>query len=273
MAALRPRDKTAAGRIFLAPGTSPAAAEVWVNIGWETEGDQVYPSYVPQLADACSADQYQGLMDALRRVLKGSSVNVPAYRVAALCFLCGGCCLWCIMNANAQTLRGEVADAVAEHCRAWPAAARLEAVATAGPGAADRAGLDQWGKPLVGAGPGGSQRPVWPPAGLNVVLTVPGDAMRGHWPGPGVVPLVPMQRPQPEPEPMLMGKPKALDAPAEGPVQGIPLAEASCASMAQQLRDLKELLEEGVLTQAEFDEQKAKLLSNAPSSSSSSCAV
>jgi hypothetical protein len=53
------------------------------------------------------------------------------------------------------------------------------------------------------------------------------------------------------------GEPQAQPAPA-APVAAAP--EVGGADMVTQLENLKKLLDEGVLTQAEFDTQKQKLL-------------
>jgi len=54
----------------------------------------------------------------------------------------------------------------------------------------------------------------------------------------------------------------AQQAQQPAPAPPPPPAEASSEDMVTQLTDLKKLLDEGILTQAEFDAQKQKILQN-----------
>merc|ERR1712226_882686 len=85
-------DMSKAGRIYLNP---MARNEVWINFGWNTGNNQIYPPYPGDFSSKISKSQYDTVLAEVRKTMDEN--KLPGW--LPCCFmvsLMGGCCC-CVM--------------------------------------------------------------------------------------------------------------------------------------------------------------------------------
>ncbi|CAK0880607.1 unnamed protein product [Prorocentrum cordatum] len=218
---------TYAGRIYQNP---MKPKEIWANIGWNTQGNQLFPPWEPALRAHVAEGDYNKIMDALRSEFANSPTGNFALSFCAmmLCQLTLGIlsCPLCYLklkinefNAKLKELPGSLGLT----------GVRIEMTEMAG--AFGGNWVDSKGQPLMMQGQRGSI-PGGPPLGYNVIFTLPASL---SWPPNGA----PGQH--------------MMAAPATAVVIG-------AQDVAQKITSLKQLLDAGALTQEEFDAKKHQLM-------------
>ena len=79
-------DKTFMGRVFLPPAPS---AELHINIGWNTIGNQAYPEWMPIFQEAISKEDYDRMIIKIKAYLDEHAMPMNCVCVACLCWPCG----------------------------------------------------------------------------------------------------------------------------------------------------------------------------------------
>ena len=222
-----------ANRIYANPSTPN---EMFVNFGFNTRGFQKYPSYVPEVfAGHVSKEEYDDTIGAIKAVLDEGALN-PTLTCVSLnccCVMCG-CGLPCAMYHFGEALNAKLDEAVATSVAKWKTRMPVYLQGTfRGSAREEDNWVDARGEPayLQGTRKG-------PPEGYSLVITLP--QAPAQWPPPATVMVAP-------------GAAPAADAESVAD-------EIKKLSVADEIKKLYELKEQGVLTKAEFDKAKAKVL-------------
>jgi hypothetical protein len=174
-------DRTFMGRVFLPPAPS---AELHVNIGWNTVGNQAYPEWMPLFGEAISKPDYESLIAKIKTHLEANAI--PMWQVACgmcppTCLVGGACCLYLKASAITKEL-GKIGDEFN--------GARVELYQATHPsGFGNLQAFDQYGQPLMkefgrSEHRAGCMKPCWPPLGYNIILKAPRSFdLRSVWPG------------------------------------------------------------------------------------------
>lgn len=251
-------DHSNKGRVFLAP---PPKNELWVNIGWNVEGSQLYPEWVPQMEGAISKDDYDFMIARVKQCMDDNNMEEAAVWCCVFFVPIVGCCF---MSARGHRITGHLKRI----CKDFPNA-RLELhhatnhVASPNP---EHQAYDQFGKRLErssvhvhvhGGGPTTGDvvcEALWPPKGYNIILTLPRHSnVRQTWTTPRVNTNLP-------------GIPKTpsvyvAETPAiEAQVVKAPLQPEESGDVTSKLVKLKELLDLGLVTQKDYDKKKIEVL-------------
>ena len=164
------------GRIYMKPlGQSRGQnAELYVNIGWNTSGNQIYPPYDPRLAAACTEAQYNDLINACKEYMDSNTVPFPAMMC---CMICGIYCLCipcCCIYAWAKGFTKGLKDIIDKKTDEWSYPVRLALMEVGGHVAQlpDQMAYDQYGQPLFVTGKHGMHA-AWPPLGYNLIIVLP----------------------------------------------------------------------------------------------------
>jgi hypothetical protein len=174
-------DRTFMGRVFLPPAPS---AELHVNIGWNTVGNQAYPEWMPLFGEAISKADYDRMIAKIKAHLDANAI--PMWQVA--CGMCPPTCIVggaCYLYIKASAITKELQKISEEFD-----GARVELCQTSYPtGFGNLQAYDQYGQPpmhMFGRSEhsAGMMKPCWPPNGYNVILKAPRTFdLRSVWPG------------------------------------------------------------------------------------------
>lgn len=203
--------KTYMGRIFMKPLVQSRGqnAELYINIGWNTSGNQLFPAYDARLALACSEEQYNDLMNALREYMAENSFNLCCCLCAMIMAPYTLCISCCIAHACTSNYTNNLAQIAKDKTKGFSYPARVELMQVGGRAAMvpDQMAYDQYGQPLIVTGKHGSH-PQWPPLGYNVILILPmkAEEFAQQW--------------IPSTQPMMIGMPQVMQP------QSIPVAQA-----------------------------------------------
>lgn len=191
-------DNTYMGRVFLAPKyytKVPDQCELWVNFGWNSKRNQMFPDYYPAFAPACTAEQYSALAKEIKTYLDQNGSDLQyASCMMCLCMTCP-CIFWpccCAMSMQANAITKEVRTIIETMSKGWTLPARLEFCQFSQRVCGEEVAKDHLGRDLeTTIGSDAGVTPVWPPLGYNLVITVGGgDEFRRGWGAAGAVPLV-----------------------------------------------------------------------------------
>ena len=277
-------DKKFMGRIMLAPNkVQPADGTLlYINFGWNTEGNQSYPEYLPALAPTVSKEDYNALMTQIKEYLDANGISMCLVTTGMVLAPCVIGCFFCgmaAMKANQITadLKAKVAAAPG-----WSPVARLELsqVSTPQGNTPEFMAFDQYGSPVMGNFGGGKNRssypaPAWPPLGYNIVVTVPDPNLNSSWPKNGAAGGA-------------MADPNAIGVAAAAPVvvsatyvapkpgvmqrglsgSGMTMSKnaggvalpATQLDPSETLTKLKNLLDDGLIDQGEYEKKKGEVL-------------
>ena len=164
------------GRVFLPPAPS---AELHVNIGWNTAGNQEYPEWMPLFGEAISKANYDRLIAKIKAHLEANAI--PMWLVCCGCGVCpvpGLCCLYMKASSITKELQ-KISDEFD--------GARVELFQATSPSGLQA--YDQYGQPPMKMFGGnkhhaGTMKPAWPPLGYNIILKAPKSFdLRSVWPG------------------------------------------------------------------------------------------
>ena len=169
------------GRIYMKPlGQSRGQnAELYVNIGWNTSGNQTYPPYDPRLAAACTEAQYNDLINAYRDYIDSNAPPFPAMMCCMICSMAFGiycCCIpLCCLYAWAKRFTGSLQEVTKKKTDEWSCPVRLALMEMGGHVAQvpDQMAYDQYGQPLLVSGKHGHVNAAWPPLGYNLIIVMP----------------------------------------------------------------------------------------------------
>lgn len=206
--------KTYMGRIFMKPLAKSRGqnAELYINIGWNTSGNQLFPPYDARLGMVCSEEQYNDLMNALREYMAENSFNMCCCVCAMIMAPYTLCISCCIAHACTSKYTEKLVQITQEKTKGFSYPWRLELMQAGGHQAMvpDQMAYDQHGQPLIVSNKHGTFAQ-WPPLGYNVIVILP---MKAEEFAPQWIPATqPMQ-------PMMMGMPQQVQP------QSIPVAEA-----------------------------------------------
>lgn len=166
------------GRTFMAPRskTNGPGCELWINFGWNTQGNQRFPDYVAELAPVIDATTYQQMCKELQEMFNKESYPFELMCMCMLCAPCTLCLSCCAAKMYANKLTEKAREIVERHSRHGKGITRmrLELIEMAVP--TGDMGVDQYGQPL--------QQPrdhklIWPPLGYNIIVSLP---ERVAWP-------------------------------------------------------------------------------------------
>ena len=169
------------GRIYMKPlGQSRGQnAELYVNIGWNTSGNQTYPPYDPRLAAACTEAQYNDLINAYRDYMDSNAVPFPAMMCCMICSIALGvyclCIPLCCLCAWAKGFTKGLKEITDKKTDEWSCPVRLALMEVGGHVAQvpDQMAYDQYGQPLLVSGKHGHVNAAWPPLGYNLIIVMP----------------------------------------------------------------------------------------------------
>ena len=247
-------NKTFMGRVFLPPAPS---AELHINIGWNTVGNQSYPEWMPLFAEAISKEDYDRLTGNIKAHLETNAIPFWQTQCALCC--CGMCvccpCVYVYFRASAIT---KELKQIAQEFNG----ARVEFTQMAKPtGFGNLQAFDQYGQPPMsefGATMeiAGVMKPSWPLQGYNIILKAPVSYdIRSIWPGVsgGAANL------------LIPGGQMPAALPVAAPVVAVMARGGGGAtvvpkSAAERLSELKGLLDDGLINEEDFADQKAKVL-------------
>jgi hypothetical protein len=184
------------GRIFMSPVKfSPEQGpQFWVNIGWNTAGNQIFPEWVEQMEGAqVSKDDYDAMMKGLKEYFDSEAPGTAYMQISEL--VCAGACVFAkfesgmhaVLARHTHRFSGGIVVSRNDQSRRVPNVPQEQSI-------------DQYGNGLSGTT--GDENgcfqtsPVWPPVGYNIILHVPremGAEVRGGWP-PGAAPARNRQR-------------------------------------------------------------------------------
>lgn len=173
------------GRIFLCPERfSPPdqGPQFWVNIGFNTHGNQIFPAWVAEMESAASKDDYDAMIKDLKDYFDSSAPSMGCVMASLFC----GACVCLVWNFE----RGMHAVA-AQHTHRFRGGLIILRKDMSMPVAnvPGEQSKDQYGAAPVSSGRGRSKA-MWPPLGYNVILQAPrerGAEVRATWP-PGAAP-------------------------------------------------------------------------------------
>lgn len=120
-------DMTYSGRIYQNPIDR---REIWVNVGWNAKGAQLWPLYEPGLAEYCSEAQWNKIIEAMKKEFENAPFHHVCEGWCAMALCCGTCgilfcpCVYIKVKSDqfAQRLRKAVAEVSGDH----PHGVRLE---------------------------------------------------------------------------------------------------------------------------------------------------
>lgn len=187
-------EKTYMGRIIYAP-QHDAPGELWLNIGWNSKDNQMWPTYPPHLQGHVSQADYDALKREFDTVIQEADIDPSKTRLMCFgamvccqccCCPCPLCALYYHMKSKTDKCDGKLQQIVAQHNGNWggglsmrrcddtrPTARAPEAMAT-----------DSAGRPLETyfrqGKHGGYTAPSWPPLGYNIIVAA------GKWSMPEV---------------------------------------------------------------------------------------
>lgn len=187
-------DKTFMGRVFLPPAPS---AELHINIGFNTVGNQAYPEWMPIFKEAISKKDYDRMIGKIKAYLDENAMPMYCVSLACCCFPIGLPYLYVKtgnITSGLQQIGNEFNGARVELCQ----------MSTPTGLTADMMAFDQYGQaPMTMFGGSdrraGEMKPCWPPLGYNIILKTPQSFnLRNAWPkfanlGPGLG-NIPMQQ-------------------------------------------------------------------------------
>ena len=246
-----------AGRVYQNPSH---CAELWINFGWNTPGSQLWMPYQSWFSPYISKQHYDGVIARLQQEFANPPVKSAALGCVAttLCACtCGVCsCPLCYIKKQVTDFNSKLDAAVDDVVQrlginTCDLKIKMSQVETQSQG-----WLDSRGQQLMGSfSTGGEhshtyQAPAGPPMGYNLVLIggrmqQQGSTVRMALPWPPTAAasgtFAPMQVPGMLP-PDMNRQPEHVD-------------------VADELRKLKDLHQQGILTDEEFAAAKAKTIS------------
>lgn len=166
------------GRIFLLPKdhlSSSNPEQIWINVGWNTDRNRLFPSYLQVFSSFLSQFQYDALMKDLKEYMDRNALNFCAATCALSCFILVFPLLIVYLRAKKYT-RG-LQRLLEQRKKELGITVPIRLVLTQ----ATHTKLiqpitDQYFKPLLlfsEEEPQGS--PMWPPLGYNFIIDVPLD--------------------------------------------------------------------------------------------------
>jgi len=205
MAAQEAMAKANMGRIFMSPvNVSPEQGpQFWVNIGWNTAGNQILPEWVEQMEGAqVSKDDYDAMMKDLKEYFDSEAPGTAYMLISEL--VCACTCVVAKFESGMHAV-------LARHTHRFPGGIVVSRNDQSRPVAnvPQEQAIDQYGNGLsesfrelfqnetmVGEYGHIQTSHMWPPVGYNLILQVPremGAEVRGGWP-PGAAPARNPQR-------------------------------------------------------------------------------
>lgn len=264
----------ASGKIFLAPMSQQpdGATELFINIGLANQGSLKAAEWIPALAPAVSKEKYDDMMRTL-------SDHVDAHALSP-CFIglstaltlayCIGlpCCLYVMCQAN--QMKDDV-KRIAEADGWCECKLQQMQMAPLNWNQTNSIAYDSDGYVCKGTFGGGKHRaryeaPTWPPIGISLVVRVPGTAVRDTWPRVEGNEAQMMGQMMGMMAAMQQGGACAMQPVAQAsvvsaaPVMGAMERDTAPPSVTDELVKLANLKAAGVLTEAEFEQAKAKIL-------------
>ena len=245
---------TYAGRVYLNP-TRPR--EMYINIGWNTRGGQRYAQYHPGFG--ISEAQYNGLINEAKCLF----VNGPRISVCGgfcsmiLCVATSGICFcpFLYIKSTVDSFNKQANLSITNAGEQLNLQARLAMIQVAGAHGGNW--VDSSGNPLLISGKSGSF-PGGPPMGYNIIVTLPSQL---QWP-PTSMPAMAVG----QTTIMSAGMPLALGVPVSPERGGAPVGQAIVCpagndpKAAGKILQLKQLLDAGAISEAEFESKKMELL-------------
>ncbi|KAJ1478948.1 hypothetical protein T484DRAFT_1903731 [Baffinella frigidus] len=159
--------KSYMGRIFLTPVKfSPEQGpQFWVNIGFNTAGNQIFPEWCVQMEGAVSKPDYDALMKDLKEYFDAEAGSPASVIAQNFGLNCG--CLFAHFESGMNAV-------LARHAPRFPGGIIIERkdeeMSKPVANVPQEQSVDQYGNGLF-ATVGKSRR--WPPVGYNLILQVP----------------------------------------------------------------------------------------------------
>ena len=138
------------GKIFLAPMSQQPKSDgttLYINIGFNSQGNQVFPAWIPALEPAVGKEAYDALMAKLKSYLDANGVdNCLMYTSCILAPLCIGLICCGIMAAQGSKITGDLKEMAEKE--SWVSSLILTQMASPQAQTPDFTAYDQYGAPL-----------------------------------------------------------------------------------------------------------------------------
>jgi len=264
---MRAVNKEFYGKIFLAPPTGNVPVqhtELWINFGWNTKGNQLFPEYQLFLAPVCSNERYDALMREIKAYLDANGIDLCCVNCTVACCMAGcPCIVWpCFwaLKCQADKITAKLSELVDDAKIGGPVPPRLQLVQATSPGAdvPSHKAYDHFGQPCMGRFETSGKQvstysaPTWPPRGYSIIVTVPGTELRAAWPRADVIPVAaaaPAVITAPAPTCVVMAEATPLPATMD--------REKTPAERVQEVQTLKD---QGLISEEEFAAKKQEIL-------------
>eukprot|EP00128_Syssomonas_multiformis_P018125 Colp12_sorted_trinity150504_noHs@32609 len=186
------------GRIFKLNGS----ADFYLNLGWNTRGNQKYPEWIPPLGVAIEKHAYDALIQDFKTMFDAEALDFCAAQSSLfLCMFTAGvlsCPMIYYCHRVKVVLQRHINDIITKHKANLRPGCNMRcellemASATSG-----NIAFDQYGQRLESVFEHGVA-PTWPPLGYNIIITAP-EASSLPWPPVIQVAMYPpgMQQVQP----------------------------------------------------------------------------
>jgi hypothetical protein len=238
------------GRMFmLPPEHEKDGQELWINFGWNTADNRLFPSYHDVLAPICSQQQFDDLMRSVKDYAAEHSLNQCMAQSSLI--MCMACCLpvplvcvyWQVRQFNSGL--EELLNAASQ--KTFPVRVRYKLTQAIKPATAAPPPCDQFGRALqftVSDEYSSTTQVGWPPLGYNIIIDVPKDFnLRAHWPTP-----------------VAFGGTAAsavLNGSAGAPP---PYSAAPSSTPAERLKTLEELRSSSLIAESEYQSRRSAIL-------------
>jgi hypothetical protein len=246
------QDFSYAGRNYQSPVGN--RNEIWINIGWNTKGGQRYAQYNPGIG--IGEVQYNALIEKAKELFAdGAGITVCQGMMAMMCCSCTCCLSLIYMKLKVDAFNKGAKEGIKLKATELGLNGRLEMIQMASP---DSGWFDSTGQQLmIKQGGGEHSRPYLapggPPMGYNIIITTPTPM---PWPPPAVV--LPMGTVLPMVMPMTV-VPVAVPV-TQRMTRVAAVVPVNGPDHMQQILKLKQLLDDGAITQAEYDQKKQEHL-------------